>query len=155
MKNNRGFTLIELLVVIAIIGMLSAIVLASLSVARQKGNDSAAKSELVQFRTAFEIYLESHNTYPPNTDSCSACTNPCDAVSWNAVVSALKTSNSMSNPPATDPWGRPWCYDNNYDVNTCTLPTAIWSMGKNGSSESSVNGPAGDDIWIPIAAPSC
>lgn len=155
MKYSRGFTLIELLVVIAIIGILSSVVLASLSVARQKGNVAAAQSELIQFRTAFESYLESHNTYPPNADDCSACTNPCDAGSWNAVVNALKASGDMANPPATDPWGHPWCYDNNYSEPNCSMPTAIWSMGQNGSSESSVSGKKGDDVWIHIARPHC
>ncbi|MBU6214581.1 type II secretion system GspH family protein [Patescibacteria group bacterium] len=58
--NNRskGFTLIELLVVIAIIGILSAVVLASLNSARQKGNDAAVKSNLDTIRSQAAIYID-------------------------------------------------------------------------------------------------
>ncbi len=52
MKTNKGFTLIELLVVIAIIGVLSAVVLASLNTARDKGKDASIQSDIGNIRTA-------------------------------------------------------------------------------------------------------
>jgi prepilin-type N-terminal cleavage/methylation domain-containing protein len=62
---RRGFTLIELLVVIAIIGILSAVVLASLNTARNKGADAAAKSSLNNSRAQAELFYDnqSPNTY--------------------------------------------------------------------------------------------
>ena len=47
MRNkNKGFTLLELLVVIAIIGILSAVVIASLNDSRSKAKTAAFKSEM-------------------------------------------------------------------------------------------------------------
>ena len=44
--KKSGFTLIELLVVIAIIGILAAVIIASLNDARQQGIDAKVKSEM-------------------------------------------------------------------------------------------------------------
>jgi type IV pilus assembly protein PilA len=67
MRKNKGFTLIELLVVIAIIGILSAVVLASLNTARNKGKDASAKSSMGSIRAAAEIYYNNSTTRPINS----------------------------------------------------------------------------------------
>ena len=54
-RSSKGFTLIELLVVIAIIGILSSVVLASLSTARNKGKAASVKSGLASLRTQMEV----------------------------------------------------------------------------------------------------
>jgi prepilin-type N-terminal cleavage/methylation domain-containing protein len=77
MKNKimRGFTLIELLVVIAIIGILSAVVLASLNTARSKGNDVGVKANLNTVGTQAALFVsENDNTY--GTFSIGECPSP-------------------------------------------------------------------------------
>jgi prepilin-type N-terminal cleavage/methylation domain-containing protein len=61
--RTRGFTLIELLVVIAIIGILSAVVLGSLNMARTRANDAAVKSNLAGIRSPAELYYDIYKRY--------------------------------------------------------------------------------------------
>jgi prepilin-type N-terminal cleavage/methylation domain-containing protein len=73
MNSTRGFTLIELLVVIAIIGILSAVVLASLNTARSKGNDAAVQSDITGIRTQAQLYFGTNGNYGTNGADESDC----------------------------------------------------------------------------------
>ncbi|KND48687.1 MAG: type II secretion system pseudopilin PulG [Parcubacteria bacterium C7867-005] len=61
--KKRGFTLIELLVVIAIIGLLSSVVLASLSIARTKSRDASIVSGVLEFRKLMELEYSNVGSY--------------------------------------------------------------------------------------------
>ncbi len=98
-NRSRGFTLIELLVVIAIIGILSAVVLASLNTARTKGSDAAIASNLSTVQVQAEIYYggsvggnkyNSDGTTGQSATTCSQLANTLffDTTIWNAITSA-------------------------------------------------------------------
>lgn len=63
-RQSSGFTLVELLVVISIIGVLAALLLVNLSNVRERGRDSARKSDLSQMRTALRLYYNDYQSYP-------------------------------------------------------------------------------------------
>jgi prepilin-type N-terminal cleavage/methylation domain-containing protein len=64
-RCERGFTLIELLVVVAIIGLLMAVLLPSLSRAREKSKFTICMSNLRQVGLGFYYYGEDHGNHPP------------------------------------------------------------------------------------------
>lgn len=66
--KQKGFTLIELMVVISIISLLSSIILASLSLARQKANDAKVSENISQVSTAINEYYLDNSNYPPAND---------------------------------------------------------------------------------------
>ncbi len=69
-----GFTLIELLVVVAIIGILTAVVIASLNAARARGRDARRIRDIQEVRNAIELYI-SANGHAPDLGT-PECSNP-------------------------------------------------------------------------------
>ena len=132
--RSRGFTLIELLVVIAIIGILSAVVLASLNSARDKGGDAAIQSDLGAIRTQAEIYRDGPGlqTYGADASDCVTGMFVDDTTIANAILAA-NTSNgagtvtcnsdgesyAVSAQLVADP-AKSWCIDST-GVATSTL----------------------------------
>lgn len=71
-SKSSGFTLIELLVVIAIIGVLSAVVIASLGVARTRAADTAVKADAKSLLLEAQNYLDSNASLGASVATCSA-----------------------------------------------------------------------------------
>lgn len=86
MKYSKGFTLIELLVVIAIIGILSSVVLASLTTARSRGTAAAVQSELANMRAQAELYYSTTGNNGYGADNLGpACTTGLFAATTNSL----------------------------------------------------------------------
>ncbi len=76
-QTKKGFTLIELIVVIAIIGVFAAVVLSQLTVARQRGSDTAKIQSLQELQSALQLYFAEYGSYPGGnaSDLASALVN--------------------------------------------------------------------------------
>jgi len=99
--HAKGFTLIELLVVIAIIGILSAVVLASLSTARSKGKDASVQESMSGMRTAMEIYYGNNsNSYGSMTYSATCATPAAGFADTTSnmlgLVTAVKAATTLA-----------------------------------------------------------
>ena len=81
--------MIELLVVIAIIGVLSAIVLASLSSSRQKSRDAKRISDLGQIRLSLEFYFDRSGAYPSTTPQICGTVAASPALDCGAVAGVV------------------------------------------------------------------
>jgi prepilin-type N-terminal cleavage/methylation domain-containing protein len=107
---HKGFTLIELLVVITIIGILSAIVLASLNTARAKARDALRAEDMHSIASALEMYYITYGCLPiTGSSTCGPAAGTysrLEAGTWDyssqggaGFMGFLKTANLMPNVP--------------------------------------------------------
>lgn len=89
-KKLKGFTLIELLVVIAIIGILAALILASVTGARAKARDAKRKSDLSQIKRALAMYYQDNNEKYPSVCNKFNAGEPLDSCPYNSAPDTLK-----------------------------------------------------------------
>jgi len=87
MNFKKGFTLIELLVVIAVIGILAAVVLASLNSAREKGKIASIRSNLRAAVTQAEMYYH---------DNGATYSGMCSDTKIASIVSAIQTIGALA-----------------------------------------------------------
>src|SRR5690606_31229933 len=111
MHKKKGFTLIELLVVIAIIGLLSSVVLASLSSARKKAQYTAIASSLQEVHKAFHLLNLDLGYWPTETNNPTIAT---------LVADSSGLGKYLSQAPEWPFSGDSWHYDNEGDARPTT-----------------------------------
>ncbi len=157
-SKNKGFTLIELLVVIAIIGVLSAIVLSSLSNARSKGGDSAVKSNLANLRARAELYYDTNGYYTTGNltsaaqsiTNCGCTSATCGAAGGlnNSIFDATAGASNSLIPGITAAVSA-----NGGTAATCYLGDASgaratkWAVSAALKTRNLVSGSSGQDFW--------
>ena len=82
-QARRGFTLVELLVVVAIIGVLIALLLPAVQMARESGRQIQCRNNLHQIALAMHGYQTTVGVFPP-----SFCTNPKNTADKGGMWSA-------------------------------------------------------------------
>lgn len=153
--KRRGFTLIEILVVIAILGVLSAVVLASLNAARSRAGNAAARSDLKQILKAIQIAQAEQNKplWQITGSGCSDCgtcrtapdlrnvpTNHACYTTWVNNITAIQNATNGQYTSLTkitrDPWGSPYTIDENEGEvvgNPCANQDSLRSVGPDGA----------------------
>lgn len=122
--KKRGFTLIELLVVISIIGLLSSVVLASLSTTRTRGRAAAIRSALTSLRTQMELEANPPGRYGMTTNYTTGVGDNASCGFNNFAttkVAQIRTNMASNLAVSTD-------YVCSVNVSSLTVPATRWAV---------------------------
>jgi prepilin-type N-terminal cleavage/methylation domain-containing protein len=119
---TAGFTLVEMLTVMAIIGMLAALLLPAVQMARDSSRRASCLSNLRQIGTAVHLYHAAQNSFPPGGITIGPCCATESYTSWSiAILPYLElkdvyalynprfTNESIENHISSDPNHPPLC----------------------------------------------
>jgi prepilin-type N-terminal cleavage/methylation domain-containing protein len=142
LHKNNGFTLIELLVVIAVIGILAAVILASLNSARNKAKDKAIVSDLTNMRTQMQLYFSTNGSMGNSAWTwCNTTYASSIVFSDPKVQEIMKDANALAGGTinAANDYTRAVCYANNLNwsvaMNLKEDPNSAWCMDSTGKAK--------------------
>lgn len=147
MNRSKGFTLIELLVVIAIIGILSAVVLASLNTARNKGADASVQANLQGIRAQAELSAGNNsNSY------ALVCSDPIIVAAMASAATAAGGVATNSTFATAQVPGTQECHATaaGYAISSplkTNFATDAWCIDSNGTSKKEVSNWLGASIY--------
>lgn len=162
-RMKKGFTLVELLVVIGVIGIISSIVIASVTVSRKNALIAKTKQQLQILRG--QIISAQGNTGNAllniTGSGCSDCncrnigsianisaTSTCYTgmqSSISKILIAADTGYQSSTDLYRDAWGSPFMIDENeMEAGSCANRDGLYSVGPDGT-------PGGGDDIFPTA----
>ncbi len=84
--RKQGFTLVELLVVIAIIGILVALLLPAVQMAREAGRRMECTNKMKQLGLALHNYHDAFNRFPPGGISEGRCCGTPNQTTWTISI---------------------------------------------------------------------
>jgi prepilin-type N-terminal cleavage/methylation domain-containing protein len=94
MKARRGFTLVEMLVVIAVIGILAALLLSSLSAAKNSSRRTTCVNNLKQINLGVRMYADDHQ------DAFPVITNSVPPVTWTDYELFIRSYLGLKGEPS-------------------------------------------------------
>ena len=117
-STQKGFTIIELLVVIAIIGLLSSVILASLTLSRLKAADANIKANMHTIQVQMEFIYGNTNSYGTIALACQLAVSP-NAPAGTSIFGTDATIKSALQAALAQ---------------TTNGTTGLWAVGPNGNS---------------------